>query len=35
MHEAMHDILESDEFDQMLDNIQKSNTGLYASSISN
>jgi len=35
VNEAMHDILESDDFDNLLDDCYQSKAGLYASSITN
>ena len=35
LHEALHDILESNDFDAMLDSCHESHTGIYASSITN
>jgi len=35
LHEALHDILESDDFDNMLDTCHDAHTGIYASAVSN
>ena len=35
MNEAMHDILESDEFDLLLDESNQTKAGLYASAVTN
>ena len=35
LHEAMHDILESDDFDAMLDASHEAHAGIYASAVSN
>lgn len=34
VNEAMHDILESEDFDKMLDTLQESKAGLYSYAIS-
>ena len=35
VNEAMHDILESDEFDRLLDESNKAKAGIYAAAITN
>ena len=35
MNEAMHDIIESEEFDKLLDDVSQSKAGVYASAITN
>jgi len=35
LHEALHDILESDDFDTMLDSCHDAHAGIYASAVSN
>ena len=35
VNEAMHDIIESDEFDRLLDDCSQAKAGLYATAITN